>query len=158
MKLPPRTCTRARWRKYGQKDIKGSPHPRSYYRCSTTSCSARKYVDPLSGGRNVITYEHAHSCGADAAIATADDGGDGLIGIDVEEAEVAGSEAEVEEVAVETWPRAGGIALELHRCRSAAPRPHRSLGAAEAVATYPGYCAALGAAPLVTLTAARTQH
>ncbi|CAI9755477.1 unnamed protein product [Fraxinus pennsylvanica] len=54
------------WRKYGQKPIKGSPHPRSYYRCSSSKgCLARKqveqsYTDP---GMFIITYtaEHSHS-------------------------------------------------------------------------------------------------
>ncbi|XP_022985418.1 probable WRKY transcription factor 29 [Cucurbita maxima] len=54
------------WRKYGQKPIKGSPYPRSYYRCSSSKgCSARKQVErSLSDpGAFVITYtaEHNHA-------------------------------------------------------------------------------------------------
>lgn len=34
------------WRKYGQKKVKGSPHPRSYYKCSFSDslCSVKKIV------------------------------------------------------------------------------------------------------------------
>ncbi|KAG6577177.1 WRKY transcription factor 22, partial [Cucurbita argyrosperma subsp. sororia] len=54
------------WRKYGQKPIKGSPYPRSYYRCSSSKgCSARKQVErSLSDpGAFVVTYtaEHNHA-------------------------------------------------------------------------------------------------
>lgn len=54
------------WRKYGQKPIKGSPYPRSYYRCSSSKgCSARKQVErsPSNPEIFVITYtaEHSHS-------------------------------------------------------------------------------------------------
>ncbi|XAR55093.1 hypothetical protein NMG60_11030479 [Bertholletia excelsa] len=54
------------WRKYGQKPIKGSPYPRSYYRCSSLKgCLARKQVErSLSDPEMfVVTYtaEHCHS-------------------------------------------------------------------------------------------------
>lgn len=54
------------WRKYGQKPIKGSPYPRSYYRCSSSKgCLARKQVEQscTEAGMFIITYtaEHSHS-------------------------------------------------------------------------------------------------
>ncbi|KZV20971.1 putative WRKY transcription factor 29-like [Dorcoceras hygrometricum] len=54
------------WRKYGQKPIKGSPYPRSYYRCSSSKgCLARKQVEQSCSdpGMYIITYtaEHSHS-------------------------------------------------------------------------------------------------
>ncbi|KAJ1416139.1 WRKY domain [Sesbania bispinosa] len=53
------------WRKYGQKPIKGSPYPRSYYRCSSSKgCSARKQVERSHTDPQVfiVTYtaEHTH--------------------------------------------------------------------------------------------------
>ncbi|KAJ8439270.1 hypothetical protein Cgig2_030205 [Carnegiea gigantea] len=53
------------WRKYGQKTIKGSPYPRSYYKCSSSGdCLARKQVEHSSSdpGTFLITYidEHNH--------------------------------------------------------------------------------------------------
>eukprot|EP01018_Ginkgo_biloba_P015926 Gb_01527 [translate_table: standard] len=52
------------WRKYGQKPIKGSPHPRGYYKCSTVrGCPARKHVERALDDANVliVTYEGEHN-------------------------------------------------------------------------------------------------
>ncbi|XP_068466891.1 probable WRKY transcription factor 29 [Phaseolus vulgaris] len=52
------------WRKYGQKPIKGSPYPRSYYRCSSSKgCLARKFVElsHLDPGVLIVTYTAEHS-------------------------------------------------------------------------------------------------
>ncbi|KAL1564176.1 WRKY Transcription Factor [Salvia divinorum] len=52
------------WRKYGQKPIKGSPHPRGYYKCSSVrGCQARKHVerDVDDPTMLVVTYEGEHS-------------------------------------------------------------------------------------------------
>ncbi|KAJ9507586.1 hypothetical protein QJQ45_019236 [Haematococcus lacustris] len=52
-----------RWRKYGQKFVKGSSHPRSYYKCTSQDCSVRKHVERSSHGSNrlLITYENTHN-------------------------------------------------------------------------------------------------
>ncbi|XP_074267742.1 WRKY transcription factor 71-like [Silene latifolia] len=52
-----------RWRKYGQKAVKNSPYPRSYYRCTTQKCSVKKRVersfqDPTTV---ITTYEGQHN-------------------------------------------------------------------------------------------------
>ncbi|KAG8061422.1 hypothetical protein GUJ93_ZPchr0003g17221 [Zizania palustris] len=52
------------WRKYGQKPIKGSPHPRGYYRCSSKKdCPARKHVERCRSdpAMLVVTYENEHN-------------------------------------------------------------------------------------------------
>eukprot|EP01121_Diplochlamys_sp_Union-15-3_P013563 TRINITY_DN4223_c0_g1_i1.p1 TRINITY_DN4223_c0_g1~~TRINITY_DN4223_c0_g1_i1.p1 ORF type:complete len:542 (+),score=75.76 TRINITY_DN4223_c0_g1_i1:162-1787(+) len=49
-----------RWRKYGQKNLKGSTCPRSYYRCTESECSVRKQVEPTPHGANIITYFGFH--------------------------------------------------------------------------------------------------
>ncbi|KAE8712893.1 putative WRKY transcription factor 29 [Hibiscus syriacus] len=54
------------WRKYGQKPIKGSPYPRSYYRCSSLKgCLARKQVERSCSdpGIFIISYTGEHSHG-----------------------------------------------------------------------------------------------
>uniref|UniRef100_A0ACD5YEB4 Uncharacterized protein n=1 Tax=Avena sativa TaxID=4498 RepID=A0ACD5YEB4_AVESA len=52
------------WRKYGQKPIKGSPHPRGYYKCSTVrGCPARKHVERCVDEPEmlIVTYEGEHN-------------------------------------------------------------------------------------------------
>ncbi|KAL0450380.1 UNVERIFIED_CONTAM: putative WRKY transcription factor 7 [Sesamum latifolium] len=49
------------WRKYGQKPIKGSPHPRGYYKCSSVrGCPAQERAvnDPTM---LIVTYEGEHN-------------------------------------------------------------------------------------------------
>ncbi|KAK4480961.1 hypothetical protein RD792_011823 [Penstemon davidsonii] len=51
-----------KWRKYGQKSIKNSPNPRSYYRCTNPRCSAKKQMERSidDPDTQIITYEGLH--------------------------------------------------------------------------------------------------
>ncbi|KAH6823251.1 hypothetical protein C2S53_020814 [Perilla frutescens var. hirtella] len=51
-----------RWRKYGQKAVKNSPFPRSYFRCTNSKCMVKKRIERSSEDPSVVitTYEGQH--------------------------------------------------------------------------------------------------
>ncbi|AES91994.2 putative transcription factor WRKY family [Medicago truncatula] len=51
-----------RWRKYGQKPVKNSPFPRSYYRCTAGNCEVKKRIERSAADSSIVltSYEGHH--------------------------------------------------------------------------------------------------
>jgi len=52
-----------RWRKYGQKVVKGNTNPRSYYKCTFQGCGVKKQVERSAADERAVltTYEGRHN-------------------------------------------------------------------------------------------------
>ena len=64
--------------RYGEKVLKETGVPRSYYKCSVPGCNAKKYVEYTEEGdvaECIIKGEHNHSRSRAGARASADSGG-----------------------------------------------------------------------------------
>ncbi|PWZ18892.1 WRKY transcription factor SUSIBA2 [Zea mays] len=50
------------WRKYGQKHVKGSENPRSYYKCTHPNCEVKKLLErSLDGQVTEVVYKGRHN-------------------------------------------------------------------------------------------------
>lgn len=51
------------WRKYGQKQVKGSENPRSYFKCTHPNCLTKKKVETslVKGQITEIVYKGSHN-------------------------------------------------------------------------------------------------
>ena len=64
------------WRKYGQKQVKGSEYPRSYYKCTHPNCPVKKKVErSLDGQITEIIYKGQHNHQPPQSSKRAKDGG-----------------------------------------------------------------------------------
>ena len=54
-----------KWRKYGRKKVKGTLHPRSYYKCRNPNCPAKKITETITRDDGTIeirtSYKDSHS-------------------------------------------------------------------------------------------------
>lgn len=50
------------WRKYGQKHVKGSENPRSYYKCTHPNCEVKKLLErSIDGQITEVVYKGRHN-------------------------------------------------------------------------------------------------